>query len=67
MASPYVFRPMTADDMPLVRRWLAEPHVAEWWHDPEALVFRGRDRDDPDLGQFIVGLGEHPRGTRDID
>ena len=27
MAPDYVFRPMTSDDLPLVRRWLAEPHV----------------------------------------
>jgi aminoglycoside 6'-N-acetyltransferase len=60
MASPYVFQPMTADDMPLVRRWLAEPHVAEWWHDPEALAFRGGNLDHPDLAQFIVGLAGRP-------
>ncbi len=29
------FRPVTADDFPLIGRWLAEPHVARWWaHDP---------------------------------
>ena len=33
MAPPYVFRPMTTADLPLVRRWLAEPHVAQWWGD----------------------------------
>ncbi len=22
---------MTADDLPLVRHWLAEPHVVRWW------------------------------------
>ena len=27
MAPDYVFRPMTSADLPLVRRWLAEPHV----------------------------------------
>src|SRR6185437_2952629 len=30
----YAFRPMTADDLPTVRQWLAKPHVAEWWGDP---------------------------------
>ena len=30
----YEFRPMTAADLPLIRRWLATPHVAEWWDDP---------------------------------
>jgi len=31
LASQYRFRPMSADDLPLLRRWLAMPHVAEWW------------------------------------
>jgi aminoglycoside 6'-N-acetyltransferase len=59
-ALPYVFRPMTADDMPLVQRWLAEPHVAEWWHDPETLEFVSGDLDHPDLAQFIVSLDGRP-------
>lgn len=25
------FRPMARDDIPLLRRWLAAPHVAQWW------------------------------------
>ena len=31
----YQFRPMTADDLPLIKRWLAAPHVSEWWGDPD--------------------------------
>ena len=34
MAPDYAFRPMTIADLPLIRRWLAEPHVAQWWGDP---------------------------------
>ena len=61
MTTPrYDFRPMTADDMPLVQRWLAEPHVAEWWHDPEKLEFVSGDLDHPDLAQFIVSLDGRP-------
>jgi len=30
----YEFLPMSAADLPLVRRWLAAPHVREWWGDP---------------------------------
>jgi aminoglycoside 6'-N-acetyltransferase len=34
MAQPaYVFRPMSEADLPLVKRWLAEPHVMQWWGD----------------------------------
>lgn len=59
-APSYVFQPMTADDMPLVQRWLAEPHVAEWWHDPETLQFVGSDLDHPNLAQFIVCADGRP-------
>jgi len=60
MAPPYVFRPMTAADLPLVKRWLLEPHVAEWWHDPETLEFVSGDLDHHDLAQFIVSLDGRP-------
>jgi aminoglycoside 6'-N-acetyltransferase len=54
MAPDYVFRPMTTADLPLIRRWLAEPHVREWWGDPEqqyALV--SGDLDEPAMDQYI--------------
>ena len=56
MATDYAFRPMTVDDLPLVQGWLAEPHVAEWWHDPEKFEFVSGDMDHDDLAQFIVSL-----------
>jgi aminoglycoside 6'-N-acetyltransferase len=62
MASDYVFHPMTTSDLPLVRRWLAEPHVAEWWHDPETFEFVSGDLDHPDMAQFIVTLDGRPIG-----
>lgn len=60
MTVPYVFRPMTEADLPLVQRWLREPHVAEWWHDPEAFEFVSGDLDHPDMAQFIVTLAGRP-------
>ncbi|MBR0990959.1 GNAT family N-acetyltransferase [Bradyrhizobium japonicum] len=60
MAHAYTFRPMIRADMPLIRRWLDAPHVAEWWHDPESLEFVGGDLDHPDLAQFIVSLDGRP-------
>jgi aminoglycoside 6'-N-acetyltransferase len=57
----YIFRPMAAADLPMLRNWLREPHVAEWWGDPEqqfALV-RG-DLDDPAMEQFIVAISDRP-------
>ena len=48
MAPPYIFRPMTTADLPLVQRWLPEPHVAEWWRDPEEqFEFVSGDLDEP--------------------
>jgi aminoglycoside 6'-N-acetyltransferase len=54
MAPDYVFRPMTAADLPLIQRWLALPHVREWWGDPHqqyALVTG--DLDEPTMDQYI--------------
>ncbi len=31
---PYTFRPMTAEDLPMLRRWLTTPEVVRWWGDP---------------------------------
>lgn len=28
------FRALERSDFPLLRRWLSEPHVDEWWHEP---------------------------------
>ena len=30
-------RPLARDDLPRLSRWLAEPHVAQWWRDPSDL------------------------------
>jgi aminoglycoside 6'-N-acetyltransferase len=61
MASPYQFRPMSADDLPLIRRWLQTPHVAQWWHDPdEQFALVSGDLDDPAMNQFIVAADNRP-------
>ncbi|MDX8449567.1 GNAT family N-acetyltransferase [Mesorhizobium captivum] len=31
----YDFRPVAEKDLPTIAGWLAEPHVAEWWDDPQ--------------------------------
>jgi aminoglycoside 6'-N-acetyltransferase len=51
----YAFRPMTAADLPLVGRWLALPHVREWWGDPsEQYALVSGDVEEPAMDQFIV-------------
>ena len=34
MASQISFRPIERRDFPLIKKWLAAPHVARWWNDP---------------------------------
>jgi aminoglycoside 6'-N-acetyltransferase len=36
----YAFRPLAESDLPQVAAWLARPHVARWWPDPERQVSR---------------------------
>jgi len=54
MAPDCVFRPLTAADLPLIRRWLALPHVREWWGDPhEQYALVSGDLDEPAMDQYI--------------
>ena len=55
------FRLMTATDLPMIRRWLAMPHVAQWGGDPqEQLALISTDLDHPAMDQFVVTLGDRP-------
>jgi aminoglycoside 6'-N-acetyltransferase len=57
-ALPYLFRPMTMADLPMIKHWLALPHVREWWGDPaEQSALVSADLDEPAMDQFIVGVG----------
>jgi aminoglycoside 6'-N-acetyltransferase len=63
MAPDYVFHPMSAADLSLIRRWLQTPEVVRWWGEPDqqyALV--SGDLEHPDMDQFIVALGDHRFG-----
>jgi aminoglycoside 6'-N-acetyltransferase len=63
MAPAYTFRPMTTADLPLVRRWLTEPHVREWWGEPdEQFGLVSGDLDEPAMDQFIVLAAMNPLG-----
>ncbi len=55
LALEYVFRPMTPADLPLIRRWVTEPHVREWWGDPtEQYALVSGDLDEPAMDQYVV-------------
>jgi aminoglycoside 6'-N-acetyltransferase len=59
----YQFRPMSADDLALVKEWLAHPHVREWWGDPdEQFGLVSGDMTHPAMDQYIVSAGEQPFG-----
>jgi aminoglycoside 6'-N-acetyltransferase len=63
MTVAYTFRPMTAADLPLVRRWLGAAHVREWWGDPdEQFSLVSGDLIEPAIDQFIVFAGMRPFG-----
>jgi aminoglycoside 6'-N-acetyltransferase len=62
-ADRYQFRPMTAADLPLVKRWLAEPHVMQWWGDTyEQFELVSGDLEVEAMEQFIVATDDRPFG-----
>jgi aminoglycoside 6'-N-acetyltransferase len=57
----YAFRPMTVADLPLIKSWLAMPHVRQWWGDPEQQFGLVReDLNHPSMQQFIVSSNGRP-------
>jgi len=61
MAPQYQFRSMSAADLPMVRRWLETPHVAQWWHGPdEQFALVSEDLDHPAMDQFVVTADDRP-------
>ncbi|QOG16083.1 MULTISPECIES: GNAT family N-acetyltransferase [Bradyrhizobium] len=63
MSLSYTFRPMRPADLPLIRRWLREAHVREWWGDPdEQFTLVSGDLDEPAMDQFIVLADDKPFG-----
>jgi len=54
---------MTANDLPLIQKWLREPHVREWWGDPDAqFALVAADLDEPAMDQFILLAQDQPFG-----
>ena len=63
MVLPYAFRPMTAADLALVKRWLAEPHVVQWWGDThQQFELVSGDLEVEAMDQFIVAINDRPFG-----
>jgi aminoglycoside 6'-N-acetyltransferase len=61
MAPDYLFRSMTLGDLPLIRHWLALPHVREWWGDAdEQYSLVSGDLDEPAMDQYIFSTAGSP-------
>jgi aminoglycoside 6'-N-acetyltransferase len=59
----YSFRPVTEADLPMLAAWLAEPHVAEWWDDPEVGLAEIREHiDSISVEPLIIELDGKPIG-----
>ncbi|GAA2855399.1 aminoglycoside 6'-N-acetyltransferase [Aminobacter niigataensis] len=59
----YDFRPVEKKDLPLLARWLAAPHVAEWWGDAaEELASIEEHIDSISVEPLIVELDGKPIG-----
>jgi aminoglycoside 6'-N-acetyltransferase len=63
------FRPLTADDLPLLLAWLSKEHVKQWWNDGDDTlekVVRNYGEQEKGLERFILLLsdesGEKPIG-----
>lgn len=63
MPPVYGFRPLTEEDMPLLARWLAQPHVAAWWGDKATELEGIREHiDSISVEPFIIELDGRPIG-----
>ena len=58
----YAFRPLSADDLPLIERWLKVPHVAEWWHEERQLERIRANIGDPKIEALLVHADDRPIG-----
>ena len=63
MLAVYQFQPMSAADLPMVKRWLAEPHVVQWWGDTyRQFELVSGDLEVETMDQYIVAADERPFG-----
>lgn len=59
----YDFRPVTKADLPMIKAWLAQPHVAEWWSHPEDEIAAIEEHiDSISVEPLIVELNGKPIG-----
>jgi aminoglycoside 6'-N-acetyltransferase len=59
VVSAYVFRPVTAADVPLLARWRASPDVIRWWGPPDVEP-AAETLGDPRVAMWIVEYHGRP-------
>jgi len=58
---PYDFRAVEDDDLPLLGTWFRQPHIIEWWGDPEKGIAEVRQAmDEISVEPLIVELEGRP-------
>lgn len=64
----FVFRPLSETDLPLLRDWLARPHLQRWWREADISLASVRDKylprilGDDDARPFLALLDGTPAG-----
>ena len=58
----YEFCSLSSEDLPLIARWLEQPHVARWWPDYTELEHIRAHIDDPAIDVFLVRADDRPIG-----
>ncbi len=57
----YIFPRLTRADYPLLRGWLAQPHVRAWWGDPdEEIALIDEDIDEGPTDMRLVAFADRP-------
>ena len=57
----YAIRPVSAEDLPMLRRWLQSPEPRRWWGDPDfELALIEEDLSNPLMRMRIVSLDGRP-------
>lgn len=61
------FRPMRRTDFPLLQKWLSEPHIDSWWHQPFTLAeveetYGPRVDGTKPTHMYLILLNENPIG-----
>lgn len=64
--APIALRPLREEDLPLLHRWLNEPHVARWWGEEQPSLAQVLAQYHPEVmaaervQPFIAMLGDQP-------